>query len=253
MTESESNSELDVIVAQVKKEFQNLLVKKKELVTKLGTAYEKVVGNPESVCEEIKNILRDEIAEKLISSRDIERYCPDKWKKKTKPKNDKLSFSKLVEEKPQQKIAVTQGGKSVDVTERSTVNTDNYDKQPEDNTQLYYQSNQKETPTGNERKSNLDIDGETQGVTGESKESEGSDGDAKRDVFDCYVAIPFEHLRKDLEAVYQKTNGIGNVWIYVNANLGTGSITLEFCGTMRQKNNAMISYGEGRMKRRGTQ
>jgi len=64
-----------------------------DLVIQLGNAIEKVVSNPESICEEIKTILHDEIREKLISSRDIERYCLDKWKKKTKPKNDNLSFS----------------------------------------------------------------------------------------------------------------------------------------------------------------
>jgi hypothetical protein len=39
--------------------------------------------------------LRQEIAEGLISRRDIERYCPKEWKHKTKPKkeeNDNLSF-----------------------------------------------------------------------------------------------------------------------------------------------------------------
>ena len=91
-----NNSELDSVISYVKNEFGNIkakLAKRKDLVIQLGNAYEKVVSNPKSICEEIKNTLHDEIVEKLISSRDIERYCPDKWKKKTKPKNDKLSFS----------------------------------------------------------------------------------------------------------------------------------------------------------------
>lgn len=89
-------SELDSVISSVKKEFCNIktaLTKRKDHVIQLGNAFEKVVSDPESICEEIKNVLHDEIREKLISSRDIERYCPDKWKKKTKPKNDKLSFS----------------------------------------------------------------------------------------------------------------------------------------------------------------
>jgi hypothetical protein len=60
---------------------------------KLGDAFEKVVANPESVCEEIKNALQDEISEKIISSRNIEMYCHSKWKRKTKPKNEERSFS----------------------------------------------------------------------------------------------------------------------------------------------------------------
>jgi hypothetical protein len=60
-----------------------MLAKRKDLVIQLGNAFEKVVSNHESICEEIKTTLHDEIREKLISPRDIERYCPDKWKKKT--------------------------------------------------------------------------------------------------------------------------------------------------------------------------
>lgn len=117
MSETKNHSELDGIVVEVKKEFKHFLFKRKELIITLGTAYEKVVANPESIWEEIKNVLRDEIAQKLISSRDIERYCLDKWKTKTKPKNDNLSFSKQVEEKPQPKIAMTTEGKPVSYNE----------------------------------------------------------------------------------------------------------------------------------------
>ena len=84
--------ELDFVIAEVKKEFKVLIGKKKDLIIKLGEAFERVVAIQESICEEIKNALKDEIAEGDISARNIERYCPDKWKHKRKPKNDKLSF-----------------------------------------------------------------------------------------------------------------------------------------------------------------
>jgi hypothetical protein len=60
-----------------------------------------VVSDSESVCEEIKTILREEIISSLISSRDIERYCPGKWKRKTRPKrqeNDKTSISNNIKQ-----------------------------------------------------------------------------------------------------------------------------------------------------------
>ena len=60
--------------------------KRKDLIIKLGQAFERKVSDTESICEEIKNALGEEIAQRLISIRDIERYCPDKWKKKTRPK-----------------------------------------------------------------------------------------------------------------------------------------------------------------------
>lgn len=115
------SGQLDSIIKEVKLEFREWkLVKRRNLVIKLGQAYENVVSDPKDVCEEVKNTLRDEIADRLISTRDIERYCPDKWKKNTKPKagakseNDKLSFSK----KPQITVVKTGDGKSVTVNER---------------------------------------------------------------------------------------------------------------------------------------
>lgn len=88
MSNFNKDSSLEEIIQQVKQEFKNFLVKRRELVLKLGNAFEKVVANPESICEEIKNVLQDEISEKVISSRNIEMYCPSKWKRKTKPKNE---------------------------------------------------------------------------------------------------------------------------------------------------------------------
>lgn len=114
MSDYQSNSELNATVAQVKQAFNEFLIKRKDQIIKGGIAFEKVVANPESICEEIKNVLQDGISQRLISRRDIERYCPDKWKKKTKPiKNDKLSFpsnedSKENKPKERQKmIAIT--------------------------------------------------------------------------------------------------------------------------------------------------
>jgi glucose-6-phosphate-specific signal transduction histidine kinase len=88
-----SSSELDSVISYVKDEFKNILAKRKELIQKLGEAYEKVVSNPESICEEIKTALHEEIAQKIVSARIIEKYCHDKWKRKTRPKNEKTSIS----------------------------------------------------------------------------------------------------------------------------------------------------------------
>jgi hypothetical protein len=141
LTDENNRSVLDATIKEVKKGFRKLLIKRKELIIRLGNAFERVyASNPESVCEEIKNCLQEEIADKIISARDIERCCHDKWKKKTKPKNDKLSFSKPIEkpqQKTQQQIAATQEGKSVIVNEPSS-NTEAFD----DVNQLHEQSTQ---------------------------------------------------------------------------------------------------------------
>jgi hypothetical protein len=136
--ERDVKSHLETTINEVKQEFRDFyFAKRKDLITRLGNAFESVVSNPQDVCEEIKNCLQEEIADKIISARDIERYCPDKWKKKTKPKNDKLSFSKPSEQKPQQQITATLEGKSVIIKEPSS-NTEAFD----DVNQLHEQSKQ---------------------------------------------------------------------------------------------------------------
>jgi hypothetical protein len=124
LTDENKRSVLDTTIKEVRQEFrshhQQLLVKRKELITRLGKAFEAVVSNPKSICKQIKNSLREEITDKIISARDIERYCPNKWKKNTKSKNDNLSFSKQVEDKPRQQVVVTQEGKSIIVNETSS-------------------------------------------------------------------------------------------------------------------------------------
>src|SRR5438093_3737114 len=96
------SSELQRVIEQVRSELKEqngrMLITRKEVVIKLGKAFEGEVSEPEWICEEIKNVLKKEILLKIISHRDIERYSLPHWKKKTKPKkekeNDNLSFSK---------------------------------------------------------------------------------------------------------------------------------------------------------------
>ncbi|MDQ6863524.1 MAG: hypothetical protein M3044_06845 [Thermoproteota archaeon] len=253
---TEFDSELNVIIAEIKKEFKHFLIKRKELIIKLGTAYEKVVANTESICEEIKNVLRDEIAQKLISSRDIERYCLDKWKTKTKPKNDNLSFSKPVED-GQPRIAVTHTGESVIVNETSS-NAETYPKGSDGINQSHDQSKQNGTRTDdNNEEGTGDADSKEESMVrhslnGEnasaSKQLEDSGKAGKKEVFVSHIPMSFEHLRKDMEAVFQITKGVGNVWFHVTFDVGTAKVTLDFCGNKQKENDAMISTGQGPMR-----
>ena len=95
------NSDIDSIIANVKQEFKNFLVKREQLIITLGKAFERIVTNRESISGEIKAALREEIAQGLISRRDIEKYCPDEWKKKTKPKKEKNDISSFSRQEQQ--------------------------------------------------------------------------------------------------------------------------------------------------------
>jgi hypothetical protein len=111
------NSELDSIIEEVRRELRTVLLKRQQLIEKLGLAFEKVVASKESICEEIKNCLKEEIALGIISPRTIEQSCPPGWKKKTKPKleNEKFSFSHPKSEKHRTKIVLDNQGNPVQV------------------------------------------------------------------------------------------------------------------------------------------
>lgn len=112
------NSELDRIIEEVRSELRIILLKRRQLIEKLGFALEKVVADKESICEEIKNCLKEEIAQEIISPRTIEQSCRPDWKKKTRPRqeNEKISFSRgksKVVEQEQRKILLDNHGNPV--------------------------------------------------------------------------------------------------------------------------------------------
>jgi hypothetical protein len=85
--------DLDSIINEVRIELRSILIKRRELIEKLGFAFEKVVSNKENISEEIKNCLKEEIALGIISTRTIEQHCRPEWKKKTRPKHENEIFS----------------------------------------------------------------------------------------------------------------------------------------------------------------
>jgi hypothetical protein len=143
LSDFDNNSELGIIIKEVKQELKAMFLKRKDIIIKLGDAFEKFVPKPESICEEIKIVLHEEIAKHIISSRDIERYSPDKWKKKTKPqKNDNLSFLTKTEEQEKEEhrtIAInTQGSpiyepKSTTSNGHTDIKENTYDLQTREN------------------------------------------------------------------------------------------------------------------------
>ena len=123
LIDDKKRSELEAVIVQVKQELRSLFVTSDEQIKKLGNAIKKVVKKEESICEEIKIALKEEIAEGVISTRTIELHCPPEWKRKTKPKqreNEIFSFSKGEEKPQQQEIAASHEGKSVIINKTSS-------------------------------------------------------------------------------------------------------------------------------------
>lgn len=268
MTDDENRSEVDAVIDDVKLKLRSLFGKSKEQIRKVGNAFKRSGFKEESICELIKNALKEEITEGLISSRSIELHCPPEWKRRTKPKNEratnvdqkneKSSFSRPVGEKPKPALGVTNTGESVPMNETSN-NTETYPKESDGVNKPHDQSKQNGTGTDDkneEGRSNADSPIEesmvTHSLNGEkalaSKQPEDSGKDRKKEVFDSHIPIPFEDLRKDMEAVFQITEGVGNVWFHVILDVCTAKVTLDFCGNKQQENGAMISTGHGPMR-----
>ena len=189
-------------------------MKRRKLIQRLGYAFEGVVANPESICEEIKTTLRDEIAEKAISSRDIERYCPEKWKKKTKPqKNDNLSFSDILEEESQKKVVIGTMGTSLEEPSlgNDTVNIDNNNEQ-EGNKSFQSQSVKKYIHHGHghgQLPEDL-VRYELQHINNDS--------------YDIEFSLPFNDVQSYASSTFKLNGGISNLWFNCVINKKTGKV-----------------------------
>jgi hypothetical protein len=190
-------STLDSIIEEVRSELSSMLIKRQKLIERLGYAFERVVANPESICEEIKTTLRDEIAEKAISSRDIERYCPDKWKKKTKPqKNDNLSFSDILEQEGQKKVVIGVGGSSLEEPSSSSHSAN----------------------IGNEKNSSFQSNSEEEyndndfGQSSNSLQSEM----AKNGLCEIEYSLPFKVVQSHASSAFKLNRGIDKLWLLCN-------------------------------------
>jgi hypothetical protein len=71
-------------------------------------------------------------------------------------------------------------------------------------------------------------------------------GDKKK-ILVSIISMPFEALRKDMDAVFRITKGIGEIFFKVSVDLETDMVEIEFCGITQQKDVAMTSNGKGRI------
>ncbi|MGA9151098.1 MAG: hypothetical protein WBZ36_11005, partial [Candidatus Nitrosopolaris sp.] len=213
--DSKNRTEVDAVIEEVKRELRSVFVKTDEQIKRLGNALKKVVKREESICEEIKNALKEEIAEGIISTRTIELHCASEWKHKTKPKqreNEKISFSKVEEKTQQQQIAVTQDGKSVIINETPS-NTDTVSSDV--NNRLHEESNQNGFAQSKEESSIKPS------IAFPIKQQTKVLRDTKKQVFVSHIPMPFVPLQRDMANVFKITKGAGNIFWQVWVDLET--------------------------------
>jgi hypothetical protein len=214
-----NNQELDIIIEEVRGELRSMLLRRRKLIQKLGYAFEKVVANPESICEEIKTSLRDEIADKTVSSRDIERYCLDKWKKKTKPqRNDKLSFSHKFEPKNQEEVVTDTEGSLLQET-----CTGSHSGNIVNEKDSLFQSNLEEEDNHH----NLNQLSEDMAKSELVVEQYVDSG-----VYDIEFSLPFNDVQTYASSTFKINSGFGRLW---------------FNCTIDKKSGNIVSAGVGRL------
>lgn len=198
---------LDIVIDEIKKEFKTLGCKRKDLIIKLGNALEQTGWQEDSICEEIKNILVEEITNGDISRRDIERYSPDNWKKKTHPikkENDKLSFEKNEIISPSRQIIIDTEGKSMSGL----------------------------VPANNDEKKITE--------TTDSKIIDRSLSDPQNLRFE--IALCYLDLKEYMEREYAKHLGRENVWIHGTLNKLSGKIIAASPGRLPDIDRNNLSF-----------
>lgn len=107
--EKEVEEELEEIRSKFAK---TALTSQREVVQDLGRTLEKVRKTEkerQSICQEIKHILREEIARELISERSIENHCQESWKNSRKAEAGKKGAEKSAENISAEMLVTTDG------------------------------------------------------------------------------------------------------------------------------------------------
>lgn len=227
---NDSNQDINTVIEYVRQEFKIFLAKREDLVIKLGKTLEKEhPKNRENICREIKGILRQEIADKLISGRDVERYCLDEWKQKTKPKtdeNDKLSFSQKVQESTPQLLVGADGNIIAEPTAipgHYSNNNDTINNQESPNEGTNYKG---EFCADNtiELESKTNDNNQLQSQVEEIKselEARATNLDQVVRFFDTKFELPFEGLRDHMMKLLSKDNHIKTISFIAKVDLAT--------------------------------
>lgn len=103
------NDDLETVVKDFKLQIRRSCKEIKEQIERMGRFLkENKLVKENDICIEIKSYLKEEIDEHLISERTVDRYCPDSWKRKTKPKGERqMSFRSFKNELEDRVVTTT--------------------------------------------------------------------------------------------------------------------------------------------------
>ena len=182
--------EAEVVVAEVRRDLRSLFVKSEELIKRLGNALKKVVKRERDICEGIKTVLKEEIAEGIISTRTIELHCPPEWRREWKHRS-KFESEKNSLSRPQSMVvAKTCDGRSVTEIEKEVGN------------------GLDTSPPQSKRSANdgINVDISKCGSTA------------------VEFSVPFEPLHQQMIAAFNSNNSVNRVWFTGKFNHKTGEV-----------------------------
>jgi hypothetical protein len=221
------------------------LTKAKELILETARQLdEEHVEEQDKICKKIKEILKDKIQEGKISEGWIEECLPREYKRKytrTESQQNRLSGVQqpelLVSTQGNQ---ISQSDTDSKVPDRSTrtgtnseANQSGFGDEEQDRT----------TNTGSKEESTrmLPLNDEPTSAIKQNEDLM----DTKKKVLISHITMTLEHLRRDMYAVSQRTNGMGNIFWKLSIDLATRVAKIEFCGITQEKDVTMISTGKG--------
>ena len=224
LIDNKNRPEVDAVIDEVKRELRSVFVKTDEQIKRLGNSLKKVVKREEGICEEIKNALKEEIVEGVISTRTIELHCPIEWKHKTKPKqpeNEKISFSKQLKENPQQQIVAANQGKSVIYGEPAPrTETSRVDDAPF----VAIQKSQQ-----NER-----IEATTLSTANTLLSTKNTTSNEAYEILKLEYSLPYQYVQQYMAAEYKK--GTSNVWFSVEIDVRSKKVASARTGRISEAN-----------------
>jgi hypothetical protein len=197
------NPELEKLIKDVKVRIRKYYGGVKEQIERTGNFLkEKKLVREKDICVEIKCYLKEEIEEKIISSDTIERFCPDDWKRKTKPKVSGDPQLRIYEDKnPQEQETVTEA--NTNVTPEGQVLQ--YEFGPPDDSIIGEQRSEVRTLDLSEQQG-ADINREQESEKSEKLNEEGQEGDIWTDSavlrfagFELVVMITVNSNQKKIE------------------------------------------------------
>ena len=227
-----ATDKLDQVEENAKKE-------KQQIVRDLARELEKF-RPVDRIASEIVEELREKVSKSVIYAALDEKYKTSyrvqnarKRKKEKENKTDSLAPTSELKT-----LVLDRSGHSTQQLVSEPDSSDDYD----NNKPQRQITETQDSRSGNVNETEKVESGNASGMdTGASRTSK--QNEATRYV--SHISMPFEHLRRDMYAVSQRTNGMGNIFWKLSIDLATRVAKIEFCGITQQKDVTMTSNGKG--------